>query len=193
MKADLITKVREIITKGATEEDQVRSLMILIRKLLDIYDNQDFLTLRLFCSWTAHIEITKSNTWLRILAKVNDALVSCISQGADLTSTELELTQAIGFSELRKELDLFFQYIDISNNLISDNKRRATFVSTLIEIIRDVPLSFAKLSSLKEDKKKIYSKIAQNTIKAGDGVIFRLNGRKRVALISTFQYIVNKF
>ncbi len=44
-------------------------------------------------------------------------------------------------------------------------------VSHLVEIIRDVPISFPELSALDKTKRKIYEGIAQNPIKPGAGVI----------------------
>jgi hypothetical protein len=55
--------------------------------------------------------------------------------------------------------------------LVADNCFWAVFVSHLIEIIRDVPISFPELSSLDRTKRNIYEEIAQNPIKAGAGVV----------------------
>lgn len=54
---------------------------------------------------------------------------------------------------------------------MSDNNVWAIFISNLIEIIRDVPLSFPQLSKLDTTKQRIYKQIAQNPIKPGAGVI----------------------
>ena len=55
--------------------------------------------------------------------------------------------------------------------MASDNHVWAVFVSHLVEIIRDVPISFPDLSSLDKTKLKIYEEIAQNPIKPGAGVV----------------------
>jgi len=66
---DLITKIRKTASKKeALEETDVRTLMILVRKLLDKMppsDQQSFLIIRLFANWSVHVEITQSNTGLR--------------------------------------------------------------------------------------------------------------------------------
>lgn len=174
MEQDLIEKIRIIIAKGENiDEDGVRSLMILIRKLLDkmSQSNQNlYLTLRLFCNWVAHIEITQSNTGLRILAGINDALVR-VKDSTDLAEIQKKTSNAIGFSVLRQEIKLFFKNIVIDDNLVSINKTWVLFLGNLIEIIRDVPLSFPPLSKLTKSQKKIYNQIAQNPIKNGAGII----------------------
>jgi hypothetical protein len=174
MEKDLIAKIKtSVAKKERIDEENLRSLMILIRKLLDKMSQTDqnpYLTIRLFCNWVAHIEITNSNTGLRLLAEINDALVS-IKNSTDTIAMRTVISHAIGFSVLRKELKSFFGHIGVDDILVSDNNIWGIFISNLIEIIRDVPLSFPPLSQLDATKKNIYYKIAQNPIKPGAGVI----------------------
>ena len=174
MEKDLIAKIKlTVVKKENINEESIYSLMILIRKLLDKTSRSDqnlYLTVRLFCNWVAHTEITKSNTGLRILAKINDTLVS-IKDSTDTITMRTKMSQAIGFSALRKELRSFFSYIGVDDILVSDNNIWAVFIDNLIEIIRDVPLSFPPLSKLDTTKQKIYDQIVKNPIKPGAGVI----------------------
>jgi len=174
MEKDLIIKIKATIAKKEKiDEESIRSLMTLVRKLLDIMVKSDqdlYLTVRLFCNWTAHNKITKSNTGLRILAKINDILVS-IKNSTNEIKMRTKMSQSIGFLTLRKELKLFFSYIGVDDILVSDNNIWAIFIDNLVEIIRDVPLSFPPLSELDTTKQKIYNQIAKNPIKAGAGVI----------------------
>ena len=121
---DLITKIRKTVSKNeGLEEADVRSLMILMRKLLDRMtqaDQQQFLIIRLFANWAVHIEITKSNTGLRILSAINDALVTFKS--ADTDKMRIGISKEIGFAALRKEMKLFLNYNAISDSLVTDNK-----------------------------------------------------------------------
>lgn len=174
MEKDLIIKIKATVAKKENiDEESIRSFMIVVRKLLDkmSQSNQNlYLNVRLFCNWVAHIEITKSNTGLRILAKINDTLVS-IKDSMDTIAMRTKMSQAIGFPVLRKELKSFFSYIGVDDTLVSDNNIWAVFLDNLIEIIRDVRLSFPSLSKLDATKQKIYDQIAKNPIKAGAGVI----------------------
>jgi len=174
MEDDIITKIKTtlVINKNIKEAD-VRSLMILVRKLLDKMpksDQNSYLIIRLFCNWVAHIKITQSNTGLRILAEINDALVS-VKNSKDTNEIQTKISQAIGYPALRKELKSFFSHIGVDDTLVSDNNVWAIFITNLIEIIRDVPLSFPQLSKLDLTKQKIYKKIAQNPIKPSAGVV----------------------
>jgi len=174
MEDDLIRKIKGSVAKNKSlEEADVRSLMILIRKLLDKMAQSDqklYLTIRLFSNWVAHIKITQSNTGLRILSAINNALVS-VKDSVDAVAMRTKMSQAIGFPALRKEMKLFYGQIGVDDMLVSDNSRWAIFIAHLIEIIRDVPLSFPQLSALDSTKRKIYEEIDQNPIKPGAGVI----------------------
>ena len=174
MKDDLIGKIKSTAGKYKNlEEADVLSLMILIRKLLDTMPESDqklFLVIRLFSNWVVHIKITQSNTGLRIRSAINNALVS-IKDSTDTVAMQTKMSEAIGFPALRKELKLFFDHIEVDDVLVSNNHSWAILVSHLIEIIRDVPLSFPQLSVLDATKRKIYEEIAQNPIKPGAGVI----------------------
>jgi hypothetical protein len=143
-----------------------------MRKLLDVMppsDQQSFLIIRLFANWAVHVEITQSNPGLRVLSAINEALVALKS--ADTEAMRVRITQEIGFSALRREMKKFFNHISVEDTLVSDNPVWAVFITCLIEIIRDVPLSFPKISDLDEKKRRIYDQITHNPIKPGAGVI----------------------
>ena len=170
---DLITKIKKAVSKKeGIEEPDVRSLMIILRKLLDQMspsDQQSFLIIRLFANWAVHNQITQSNTGLRILSAINDTLVTFKS--ADTDALRIGISKAIGFSALRKEMKLFLSQAGIDDAVVSDNRIWAIFIDHLIEIVRDVPLSFPPISALDRSKRKIYDQIAHNPIKPGAGVV----------------------
>jgi len=173
MEKDIAVKINEVLRKGdQMTEHELRSAMILIRKLLEFMPDQDklpYLLLSLFCNWAAHIEITGSNTGLRLLAKVNDAIVGSRSSGDGL-EIGLRMSEALSLSGLRKELVQFLTKNDLDTAMIQDNRAWATcFLAHLIEIIRDVPLAFP--TQLDPAKQRIYDSIAQNAIKPGAGVV----------------------
>ena len=173
VELDLIEKIRETVyKKEALEEADVRALMILVRKLLDLMpqsDQQPFLITRLFANWAVHVKITKSNTGLRVLSAINDALVTFKSAATDELITGI--SKEIGFSALRREMKLFFDANGIDDTIVSDNHLWAIFINHLIDIIRDVPLSFPPISALNKTERKIYDQIARNPIKLGAGVV----------------------
>jgi len=134
MEKDLITKIKNSVAKNKDlEEADVRSLMILVRKLLDNMPQSDqtpYLTIRLFSNWVAHIKITQSNTGLRILSAINNALVS-VKDSVDAVAMQTKMSEAIGFPALRKEMKLFFGHIGVADILVSDNNMWAVFITHL--------------------------------------------------------------
>lgn len=172
MKNDLLIKIKRIVTKeNHISEDEVRSLMGIIRKILDKIDpdNCKYLILRLFCNWSAHTEITNSNSGLRILAKINDTLVETKDMKSNF-EIRSKTSEAIGFVSLRRELTMFLKEENISDILSSNDNIWSVYLYHLMEIIRDVPISFPPLSKLDKTKIKIYNQISQNPIKPGAGV-----------------------
>jgi hypothetical protein len=178
MKKDMAIKIEQLVKLGPKlDEHQTRSLMILIRKELESMSNTEtvqFSMLSLFCNWSAHPKITQSLTGLKTLARINDALVR-VKQAADNNTILTEMTKAIGFNDLRSELSSFLKYIDI-NETISDYTWKI-FLDNLIEIIRDVPLSFPLTRELRPPERKIYKQIADNAIKPGAGVVMMVLSR----------------
>jgi len=151
MERDLLLKIQKILNRGTeVSEDEVRSLMILVRKRLEFEADatrSQYLTLNLFCNWAAHTKITQSITGLRVLARINDALVkSKNSPGAEV---QADVSRAIGFDVLRSEFGLFLHTFGIKHKL-SDKRIWAVFLAHLIEIIQDVPLAFPPVSKLQK-------------------------------------------
>jgi hypothetical protein len=170
---DLVVKIKHTVSKNEhLEEADVRSLMVLMRKLLDQMpppDQQSFLIIRLFANWSVHVAITKSNTGLRILSSINDALVTFKS--ADTDKLRASISSEIGFPALRTEMKQFLDRFGVDHTIVIDNKMWAFLVMHLIEIISDVPLSFPPISTLNHTERRIYDQIARNPIKPGAGVV----------------------
>ena len=79
-KKDLIPKIRATLSKGeGLSENDVRAVMMMARQEIEKmseFDRKKYLTLKLFCDWAAHVEITKSKDGLEVLSRINKALVS---------------------------------------------------------------------------------------------------------------------
>jgi len=177
MEKDLEAKIKAILEKGSNiSEDEVRSLMVLIRKRLELMvdsEKEKYLVLNLFCNWCAHTKIDKSNTGLRIIARVNDALVAA-KDSNDTQEIQLRISKAMGYVSLRKEMALFLKNIGLMGCLKVENIENDLwfhFLDYLFEIIRDVPIAFPSLGSLDKNKQKIYNQIALNAIGPGGGVV----------------------
>ncbi len=171
MERDIAKKIQEIVRREAdiTETD-VRLLLVHIRKRLELIPRDRFSTLSLFCTWTLHTGITNSVPAFRLLKRVNDALVNTKTAGTRTVVTEV--VDAIGFDLLRFELKDFLDEAHISHNF-TDNKLWINFHKHLLEIIRDIPIVFPPLTSLKLGSKtrQIYDQIIQNPVKPGFGVV----------------------
>jgi hypothetical protein len=174
MKKDLKNKIEIILNKSQQiSEDEVRSLMVLIFKILELMaekERKNYLTLNLFCNWCKHSVIDKSNTGLRIIALINDTLVQ-VKNSKSSSEIESKLSVAIGYVSLRKELVLFLGDIGLDAAFLKNDNMWAHILIHIIEIIRDVPLQFPPITKLDRTKQQIYNRIAKNPIKLGAGII----------------------
>jgi len=174
MKGILIEKIEHILkSKNNISENDVRSFLNLTRRFLDKMPQQDqnsYLTLRLFCNWALHNQISNSITGLKILGKVNSALLE-IKNSADVIEIRSKLSKSIGFLVLRKELINFLELNYINSDLFSDKDLWSIFTCHVIEIIQDIPLSFPPLSKLNKGQRAIYDQISKDPIKQGAAVI----------------------
>lgn len=173
MLPQMTLKLQRIANKGiTTSEDEVRSFMILVRKSMELMNDQDrqyYSTLNLFCNWVAHTKINQSIAGLRTLATINDVLVKVKS--ASGSSNVLDpLTRAIGFEQLYSQLVAFLNTTGIAHRL-DDKGIWGLWVDHLIEIISDVPITFPPITDLNNRARKIYDSIVANPIKPGAGVI----------------------
>jgi hypothetical protein len=170
MKRDLLLKIQKILDRDSqVTEDEVRSVMILVRKLLEVVsDRAQYLTLNLFCNWAVHTKITQSITGLKVLARLNDALVK--SKNANGNEAQAVISQSIAFDMLYSELMLFLRNNGVPHKL-ADRLVWERFLRHLIEIVRDVPLAFPPIAKLKGTSQTIYKQIVQKPIKPGAGVV----------------------
>ena len=173
MQPHLSRKIQRLLDRSKElTEDEVRSLMILLRKRLELEPDgsrTQFSTLNLFCNWAAHTEITQSNAGLQVLARVNDALVST-KDCTDGNERQSVISQAVGFEALRSELISLLKKSRL-NHRLSEEITWTVLKSHIVEIIRDVPLAFPVVTKLKPASRKLYNKIVQNPVKPGAGVI----------------------
>jgi hypothetical protein len=172
MEQDLLAKIQRILNLGLqVTEDEIRSLLVLVRKQLELHPvlkTSRYLTLNLFCNWAVHTEISQSLTGLQLLAAINGSLLKVkIASGEEV---QTELSRTLGFDKLYNEFTSLCQKFGLTHQF-SNKRVWAVFQAHLIEIMRDVPLSSPPIKKLTKDAKKLYDRITHNSVKLGAGVI----------------------
>lgn len=174
MNVDINNKIENLLKNGPNiSEDQVRSLMALVRKRIESIpetEKLNYLVLKLFGDWSLHNKIDKSNTGLRTIARINDALVQ-VKDIQDNSEVQIKLSEAIGYVALRREFILFLNNSRLDPAPLQHHDTWGHILTHLIEIIRDVPLTFPPLSELNKAQQKIYDQITKSTLSLGGGVI----------------------
>lgn len=172
MEQDLLSKIQRILNLGPQlTEDHVRSLLVLVRKQLELHPGlktSRYLTLNLFCNWAVHTEINQSLTGLRLLGAINDTLIRLKTSSGEQIQTELSRT--LGFDTLYDEFTSLLQKFGLTHQYM-DKRTWAIFQTHLVEIMRDVPLTFPPVKKLTRDIRKIYDRITKNPINPGAGVV----------------------
>ncbi len=165
MKADIKTKIQQIILRQPHSESETAHLMVLVRKYLDQLEDNNFFTLRFFCDWSVHSEIERSLPAMELLKQLNAKIVE-LKDTPDNDLLRIETTEIVSFKKLKEELNRFFEEIGIEDNYTIDEEKWKIFVVSFVDIISDCPLILSDPRKYKKAK-EIYDEIVANPIGKG--------------------------
>jgi hypothetical protein len=136
MKEDIVHQKinRELSNLPIDTEPRVMYLMVEIRKVLE-HENDKNGLLYFYCNWVVHTKMNKA------FAKEFFDLISPIINGIDIKACRL-----IDFSELRKEMKLFLEKLNLSID-ITNHYNWELFREKLIDILVDTPIENPKAGS----------------------------------------------
>jgi len=165
-KKIVVDKSNSFLTKHSIfrEECEVIYLMVQIRKILEFKDSKyPYKTLRFYCNWVLHIEL--SNEWTtELLSNMLEPAVDSRKSGHDNAHSVIELcSDFFKVNTLKKELELFNKEHGLSLDL-SGNKWWK-FASLLLGIIEGCTVHFAstvvsKLEPIKHGDKEFHYKLS---------------------------------
>lgn len=160
-----LSKLTTLITKDNLSESDVVYALSLIRKILERHkERQKFSLLNFYCDWTLHPSITRSPSGLEMLKKIQETIIANGSGDPLLLSGKV--TSILSFYTLRKELETFLEEFNLPLDIIKKIEMWAKFIFSIVEIVREYPLSF---SDYKKHKKieEIYNDMMKKPIKPG--------------------------
>ena len=174
MQNDIAHKIQSLASRREPlSESEVSHLMILSRKYLDHMppeERANYLMLRLFCNWAAHVVIDRSMEGLEVLKRLNDALVE-VAPIPDNDTVGCRLTSVLSFRELRRELGVLLENVGVSEPLDRDQTRWTNFVRHLIEIIRDCPIGVGDVENMSRRARELYESIKTNPLQQRGWVV----------------------
>jgi hypothetical protein len=174
-----IKELQFILDNGHFDVSTVRSTMVLIRKLLEEkLLKQTFPLLNLYCDWTVHNSLDRTQECLRILQKSTSILVKLpflnkwkedgnggLVWNAD-EALSFEVNKSLGISELKREIMSLFASQGLPTNIFVDQEKWRHFASVLIRNLADSVIEFPDDIETRREtnqKKIIYNDIQLQT------------------------------
>lgn len=142
MESAILRKLRALFERGIRTESDVVYLLVEIRKLMDLRTDLDthsaekYGSLRLYCNWVAHTDL--SNSQAKEIVKKADAAYPKLLDGT-LTETEKDdFRRIFNLASFRGELSEFLRRYDLPCFSDSDWNR---FLASFLNVIEDCPLA----------------------------------------------------
>ncbi len=165
MTKDIVSKLRDHLSRPLDTECAVVYLLAEVRKLLDRDDpNHVNLALWMYCHWALHVDLTNTNTTLHFLELLDDYITAYLS---DLTpnkpdtlhDSEKRLKEFAFWESFRSQLRAVLRSYSLPTEFCDDDQSWFAYLSAYAGVIEDGALS-------SESKRK-------DTLKAVDRVVFK--------------------
>lgn len=158
-----LSKLTALITKDSLSESDVVYTLSLIRKIIEKHEEkQKFSLLNFYCDWVLHSSITRSPSGLEMLRKIQETII--VDGSIDPLLLSGKITSILSFYTLRKELEAFLEEFNLPLDIIKKIEMWAKFIFSIVEIVREYPLSFLDYKKYKEIE-KIYNDMKEKPIK----------------------------
>jgi len=144
MKNEIVEKLNKHLDRNLNSESDVLYIMVQARKLLEQIEHGSakFPVLVFYANWVVHSCLDKKHPGRKaMLDHINMAafVVSHLDTRDASFHVPAQISKAISFYPLRKNMDSFFREAAISMGIFS-NKTWRKFITLLVGIIIDIPL-----------------------------------------------------
>lgn len=151
MRDDLIHDIAALTAIPQLDKAQMTHLMISIRKLVELMtdvERSQYPTLKLYCNWSAHTEIDKTELAAVILHELHQKLLT-LMHIADNDRLIHGLSAAFSFATFRTEMSTLLASLGLPIDLTTNDRRWKEFCRQLLGNIRGVPIRFPAKPSKK--------------------------------------------
>lgn len=179
MIPEIITKIQKLLDAGIKTEDQVISLLVRIRKLIEQESNtNDYGLLKFYCDWILHSKL-KGTMAQEILEGFNEAHIQ-LSGNIKLSDLEppslrLKVDNISKMSGLKEELSNFFSIHKIKDNLTKDSKSWLNFILEYCKVVSDCPLEINPHISPSSNIKSVIVKVEVSKKKVANQLYFKVS------------------
>jgi hypothetical protein len=143
VQSDIIRKLREHLDLGVDTECEAVYLLCEVRKILEAWKREKRprpATLKMFCDWALHVDLTYESTTKHFLERIDDALKVLLggTQTGETMARENALFRELAhFETFRTELGAFLREYGLPTDLCDDSTKWASFLEAYAGVIED--------------------------------------------------------
>jgi hypothetical protein len=144
-RSSILNKLEKALSKELTGEDQVVYILVEVRKLIDMEPDQSrFMSLKLYCDWAVHTELTYPSRTRPILTLVDQDIFNCFHPDGHGTSPEdnEKLQRLLYWDGFRSDLLDFLRASGLPASIAEDDKKWFNFLAQYAHVIEDCSLVY---------------------------------------------------
>lgn len=134
MQNDIVKKITHELNSGISTEAQVVYLLVGVRKLMEHNSEKNFDTLKMFCDWGLHIDLSRNSQIKNFLGEFDEA-IGRINTGYGPVNLEY-----ISFRKFKKALEEFIDEFGLPKNILETAKWRQ-FIRLYSGVVSDCPVT----------------------------------------------------
>lgn len=134
MQNDILEKLTKELNDGITTEAQTVYLLVQIRKLMEHNSPKTFDTLKMFCDWALHIELSRNRQIIELLKEFDEAMERSANGYGPSKHDYLSLKK---FKEAMKD---FLIELSLPKNILGSREWSA-FVRLYTSVVSDCPVT----------------------------------------------------
>ena len=138
----IVEKLRVALSGPVDSECKVVYILAESRKLLETYPPDPVLfTLKLYCHWALHVDLSHQKTTLPFLERVDKYVAGYLVGNQDITEDYRMLRELVLLDTFRQQFKQFLQHYDLPTVICDEDPRWHEFLKHYAGVIEDGSLS----------------------------------------------------
>ncbi len=160
MKDQIVQKLQAVLSDEIDSECKVVYILCETRKLLDKYPaNPVPLTLKMYCHWALHIDLTNPGTTSALLERIDRFAAGVLAGDVNVVEEHRMFREFLFLDTFREQFRAFLRTYDLPTTVCDEDVRWHKFLAHYAGVIEDGSLSCqAKTQRLNNVKEVIFSK-----------------------------------
>lgn len=160
VKDQIVEKLRAVLSDEIDSECKVVYILCETRKLLDKYPADPVpLTLKMYCHWALHIDLTNPATTSALLERIDTFAAGVLAGNVNVVEEHRMFREFLWLDTFREQFRAFLRTYDLPTTVCDDDLHWHKFLTHYAGVIEDGSLSCqAKTQRLNNVKEVIFSK-----------------------------------